>query len=971
MSSVSRFLRAAGWSTAIVFVAGVANPLPGQIGHWEFDGDLLDATAVNDGVFFGGPEPLFVAGYDGTPRGAVFFDGVDDYVQIPDNELFPTLALIDNFTLALWFRASSTDQSQKYLLSRNGGGGQYAIIYEYTDDRVDFFAPSRGFGDDPRAGGASEMVLADTEWHHIAYTYDGFVWSGYIDGEEQFTTDISFSLSDAFFASWWIGAANPNANHVRGVIDDVRIYDSALDADEIADLYSEPVTVECPGAGDTHATSLDIVPPDGGGPGVYTATAAATDDSGDSPLYTFSAREEKGTTLSVGPQTSQTAELQLGVGSWTLSVTVDDDPLCPDEANDATIESEPIDIALVPRLLGHWEFDGDLVDSAGSNDGVYFGGDVPTFVDDHEGNEEGAIWFDGFSQFVEIPPTQELALRDRFTVAFWFRAETLEQVQTYLLSRNDSIPGGSGKQYAVIYEYTDNRVDFFAPNRSAGPDPRAGGASEMPIEDAEWHHVAYTNDGSQWSGYIDGVQVFSTAIEFALDDTFESSWWIGTANLNVGYVNGAFDDVRLYNYALTAEEVQDLTGLENPCPTEGDTHVSDLTVEGALDGLDGGPGTYEVSADGTDESGDVVSYRFTATDGLGGVLSVGPQEEDTANFLLGQGTWTISVTVDDDPLCPDAAEDATASTTIDVTVPPALLAHWELDGDLSDASGTHDGLFFGDVEPLFVAGFDGTDGGALETDGLDDYVEIPPALDLALANRFTLALWFRAASNDQSQKYLLSRNAPGAQYAIIYEYVDDSIEFFAGGSFAGDDPRPGSAMPLTDTDWHHIAYTYDGVTLTGYIDGEVIVSNPRAFSLRFFESSWYLGAANPQANHVAGALDDVRIYNFALTAEEISELAGGVVKATRFLRGDSDSSGAINITDGIFVLNFLFLGGPNPSCADAADADDSGTHNITDGIYVLNFLFLGGPNPPSPGTESCGDDPTVDDLDCAEYSNCP
>ena len=88
-----------------------------------------------------------------------------------------------------------------------------------------------------------------------------------------------------------------------------------------------------------------------------------------------------------------------------------------------------------------------------------------------------------------------------------------------------------------------------------------------------------------------------------------------------------------------------------------------------------------------------------------------------------------------------------------------------------------------------------------------------------------------------------------------------------------------------------------------------------------------------------------------------------VQPGTRFSRGDSDGSGAINITDGIFVLNFLFLGGPNPPCGDAADADDSGLHNITDGIFILNFLFLGGPNPPAPA--ACGDDTTADDLDCA------
>ncbi|MEM7232521.1 MAG: dockerin type I repeat-containing protein [Planctomycetota bacterium] len=88
----------------------------------------------------------------------------------------------------------------------------------------------------------------------------------------------------------------------------------------------------------------------------------------------------------------------------------------------------------------------------------------------------------------------------------------------------------------------------------------------------------------------------------------------------------------------------------------------------------------------------------------------------------------------------------------------------------------------------------------------------------------------------------------------------------------------------------------------------------------------------------------------------------------RFLRGDADASGAINITDGIFILNFLFLGGGDPSCRKAADVDDSGAVNITDGIYVLNFLFLGGGAPPSPHPE-CGSDDS-EELDCAESHPC-
>jgi hypothetical protein len=86
-----------------------------------------------------------------------------------------------------------------------------------------------------------------------------------------------------------------------------------------------------------------------------------------------------------------------------------------------------------------------------------------------------------------------------------------------------------------------------------------------------------------------------------------------------------------------------------------------------------------------------------------------------------------------------------------------------------------------------------------------------------------------------------------------------------------------------------------------------------------------------------------------------------------FRRGDTDGSRAVNITDMIRILNFLFAGGPAPTCQDTADTDDSGGLNITDGIYGLNFLFAGGRPIPAPGPTTCGPDPTADELPACVY----
>jgi PKD repeat protein len=92
----------------------------------------------------------------------------------------------------------------------------------------------------------------------------------------------------------------------------------------------------------------------------------------------------------------------------------------------------------------------------------------------------------------------------------------------------------------------------------------------------------------------------------------------------------------------------------------------------------------------------------------------------------------------------------------------------------------------------------------------------------------------------------------------------------------------------------------------------------------------------------------------------------------RLVRGDANSDGSINLTDGVIPLLYLFSGGAEPACMDSADTNDTGAIEITDAIIVFGWLFSGGsaPAPPSPTSAGylatdCGEDPTIDDLGCA------
>jgi len=83
-----------------------------------------------------------------------------------------------------------------------------------------------------------------------------------------------------------------------------------------------------------------------------------------------------------------------------------------------------------------------------------------------------------------------------------------------------------------------------------------------------------------------------------------------------------------------------------------------------------------------------------------------------------------------------------------------------------------------------------------------------------------------------------------------------------------------------------------------------------------------------------------------------------------FVRGDPNDSGAVDISDVVLTLEYLFNANSSVRCVDALDANDSGQVNIADAIYTLGYLF-GGQAPPLPPFPGAGPDPTADALpDC-------
>lgn len=64
--------------------------------------------------------------------------------------------------------------------------------------------------------------------------------------------------------------------------------------------------------------------------------------------------------------------------------------------------------------------------------------------------------------------------------------------------------------------------------------------------------------------------------------------------------------------------------------------------------------------------------------------------------------------------------------------------------------------------------------------------------------------------------------------------------------------------------------------------------------------------------------------------------------------GDANDDATVNIGDAVYLINYIFKGGPPPPCMDAGDANCDAAANIGDAVYLVNFIFKGGPPPCCP-----------------------
>lgn len=83
-----------------------------------------------------------------------------------------------------------------------------------------------------------------------------------------------------------------------------------------------------------------------------------------------------------------------------------------------------------------------------------------------------------------------------------------------------------------------------------------------------------------------------------------------------------------------------------------------------------------------------------------------------------------------------------------------------------------------------------------------------------------------------------------------------------------------------------------------------------------------------------------------ITTADIPELSFTEESMTQYVTcGDPDGSGIVTISDVVFLIQYIFAGGPSPNPLAAGDADCNGIVTISDAVYLINYIFSGGPAP--------------------------
>lgn len=580
---------------------------------------------------------------------------------------------------------------------------------------------------------------------------------------------------------------------------------------------------------------------------------------------------------------------------------------------------------VVPALVGHWKLDEDVgstaYDSVGANDGSLEGDPVWMPGD---GQIDGALAFDGDGDYVNCGASRVFDIRNEITVSAWIRIYELTDSWRPIVTKGDTgwrLQAGSFDSDPGTLQFAG--TGLWTPNTQFGDI-----TGTIRVDDGLWHHAAGVYNGAQISLYIDGVLDVTSVASGQIDLNGYDVLIGGNAQEPDRFFNGDIDDARVYNYALSAE---DIAALANPSTVfhvdgvNGDNSNDGRSRETAFEHIQTGvsattadgdtvlvwPGVYneEVVFLGkaiTVRSAADAAVVWTPT-GYAFTFLSGDPNSVLSNFIIRDSPGAIfcnatSPTIRNMTIVnnefgieayvgaePDISNCIFWNNTLGNTdeycqshhswdwEPVEAAAHWKFDEGVDlhadDSVGFSDGTVYG---PVWIEGQDAK--WSLDFDGNDDYVFVPSSLAINVgAVDYTLSAWIKPELT--SYIHVIMSKITGQQDKEYMLSIDrDRIRLDVEKD--GNAGRAYSVEVVTLNTWQHVAVTFDASTppptVTFYYNGLPVdpgaSADPITLEPNSLGANLYIGMRGGAAyddREFIGAIDDVMIFDRDLSAEEM------------------------------------------------------------------------------------------------------
>ncbi len=213
--------------------AGGENTPSNMVVWFPYSGDAMDKSGNgNHGQIYGAglaPDRF------GVSTRAFYFDGIDDYIQIPHSESLNLDPITDDYTISIWVKSNNPQHGRVLSKWGESGGPPYPFSIHASPDgcHINIY-DGRGTSIRLEYG-----HIWDNRWHHMVYIINAETQliSGYLDTNFVNTLENYYTNSCANTNDVYIGILPTRNLFYKGYIDDIAIYNYALGEDEIVELY--------------------------------------------------------------------------------------------------------------------------------------------------------------------------------------------------------------------------------------------------------------------------------------------------------------------------------------------------------------------------------------------------------------------------------------------------------------------------------------------------------------------------------------------------------------------------------------------------------------------------------------------------------------------------------------------------------------------------------------------------------------